>query len=306
MNARTDTDRTVLGVLAMITFAVLGPFIDVFAKLTPPEIAVGQVQAARFTLQGGLLFPLALIMGWAHLPNLRETGLHFVRAALVVIATGFFVAALRFMPIADAIAIFFVEPLLLTLMGGWLLGEAVGPRRIIACLVGFGGSLLVIQPSFQEFGPAALLPLGTAFFFVFYMLLTRGMARRMHPVTLQAYTALAAIVLIWPVLLVFDGSGVALLDPSWPSPFAWWMLLGVGIAATISHIFVSIALSLAPAATIAPLQYLEIVFATLFGYLIFGDVLNGLKLVGVLIIIASGLYVFSRERKTPLRPTPAP
>ena len=299
-------DKTHLGILAMITFAMLGPFIDLFAKLTPPEIAIGQVQAARFTIQGALLTPIALFMGWAHLPDWCEIRLHLVRAFLVVIATGCFVAALRYMPIADALAIFFIEPLLLTLMGGWILGESVGPRRIIASLIGFGGALLIIQPSFQEFGYAALLPLGTAFCFVFYMLLTRGMAQKIHPVTLQAYTALAAILLIWPVLLLFDGSDIAALDPSWPSAYAMWTLLGVGIAATVSHIFISIALSLAPAATIAPLQYLEIVSATLLGYLFFSDFPDATMLAGMGIIVGSGLFVFSRERKIRTRPTPPP
>ena len=116
-------------------------------------------------------------------------------------------------------------------------------------------------------GAVAFLPLGTALCFAFYMILTRRMATRMHPITLQAYSALAALVVAAPVLLAFDGSDVAALDPSWPDMRVAWLLAGLGVIATLSHVCISFALSLAPASLLAPMQYLEIVGATLFGYL---------------------------------------
>ncbi|HSG56577.1 MAG TPA: DMT family transporter, partial [Paracoccaceae bacterium] len=252
--------------------------------------------AARFVIQAGLLLPLAALMGWLHRPGWREMRHHLIRAALILVATGLFVQAIRTMPLADAIAIFFVEPFILTLMGGVFLGEAIGPRRIIACLVGFGGALLIIKPSFAAFGPVAMLPLGTAALFAVYMVLTRRMAKAMHPVTLQAYTALAAVALVVPLLWLFDGSANSLLDPAWPDARALMLLAGVGVAATVSHLFISFALSLAPASIIAPLQYLEIVSATALGYLIFSDLPDGLTFAGIAIIVASGLYIFTRER----------
>ncbi|MCK0103415.1 DMT family transporter [Pseudohalocynthiibacter aestuariivivens] len=300
------SDRVVLGVLCMMTFSIFGPLIDAFAKLVPSEIPVGQIIAARFAVQGIMLLPMAAMFGWLHRPNNHELGLHIVRAALILLATGCFVAAIRVMPLADAIAIFFVEPFILTLLGGFLLGEAIGPRRIMACLVGFCGALLVIKPSFAAFGPVAMFPLGTAFCFAFYMVLTRRMAVAMHPVTLQAYTAIAAIGLAFPVLWFFDGSGSVALDPTFPERYGFLMLLGVGMSATIAHIFVSFALSLAPAATIAPFQYLEIVAATALGYWIFSDLPDALTFLGIAIIVGSGIYVFTRERRLSRLPTPPP
>ncbi len=299
-----------LGVTLMALGALIAPGIDVFAKLVPHDIPVGQVTAARFMLQSSLLVPIALAMGVLHWPRGREWALHAVRAVLIMVATGLFFTALRAMPIADAIAIFFVEPFVLTLLGAWLLGETVGARRIMACVVGFGGALLVIQPSFATVGPVALLPLGTATCFAFYMILTRRMAQVMHPLALQSWTALAAVVLALPVLWMAEGSGLAGLDPAWPSAYAVAMMLGVGVMATLAHLLISFALSLAPASTLAPLQYLEIVAATGLGLAVFGTVPSGLTLLGVAIIVASGLYVLHRERQLDhpanQRPAPAP
>lgn len=294
------------GVLLMALGAALAPGIDVFAKLVPNNIPVGQVTAARFILQSALLLPIAVLMGVLHRPDLREIGLHLARATLIMIATGLFFTALRAMPIADAIAIFFVEPFFLTLLGAWFLREQIGSHRIMACCLGFGGALLVIQPSFAIVGPVALLPLGTAATFAVYMVLTRQLAQRVHPVTMQAYTAIAAVVIALPILALADGTNIASLDPVWPSQFAVLMMLGVGVMATIAHLLISFALARAPASTLAPLQYLEIVAATALGYLIFADLPTPMTLLGVAIIVASGLYVLARERQAHLNQREAP
>ena len=304
----TAPDKTALGILLMIGFAVSGPLIDTFGKLAAPHMSVGQLAAARFTVQTLALWPLAWALGALHRPGRREIGLHLARAAMILIATGCFFVALRAMPIADAMAIFFVEPFILTILGGLVLGEAVGWRRLAACAVGFAGALLVIQPRFAALGGVALLPLGTAGFFAVYMLLTRAMATRLHPVTMQAYTALAAMALIWPALGLGLRMGLAELTPSLPAPLHALWLVGVGIAATVAHLFLSYALRFAPAATIAPLQYLEIVSATVIGYLVFADTPDATMLAGVAVVVGSGLFVFHREARAGRvkRPPPAP
>jgi drug/metabolite transporter (DMT)-like permease len=301
-------DRTTLGILLMIGFAVSGPLIDTFGKLAAPHMSVGQLAAARFTVQALLLLPLAGALRALHWPEVREVGLHVARAAMILVATACFFAALREMPIADAMAIFFVEPFILTLLGGLVLGEAVGWRRVLACVIGFGGALLVIQPRFAELGGVAMLPLGTAGCFAVYMLLTRAMATRIHPVTMQAYTALAAMMLIWPALALGGFLGVAELTPSLPEALHFLWLICIGIAAAVAHLFLSYALRFASAATIAPLQYLEIVSATIIGYLVFADVPDVMMLAGVAVIVGSGLYVFAREARAGRvkRPPPAP
>jgi drug/metabolite transporter (DMT)-like permease len=292
------------GVLLMAAGAALAPGIDVFAKLVPHEIPVAQVTAGRFIVQSSLLLPIAAFMSVLHRPNRAEIGLHLIRAILIMVATGLFFTALRAMPIADAIAVFFVEPFILTLLGAWILKETVGARRIIACIVGFVGALFVIQPSFADTGSVALLPLGTAACFAVYMILTRQMAQKMHPLAMQSYTALAAVALSVPILLFADGSNIAGLDPAWPSIFAVQMMFGVGVMETIAHLLISFAMVYAPASTLTPLQYLEIVAATILGFMVFDDLPTPTTLFGVLIIIASGLYVLARERTTNAITTP--
>jgi drug/metabolite transporter (DMT)-like permease len=181
-------------------------------------------------------------------------------------------------------------------VGKFTLGEDVGPRRVGAALVGFLGVLFVIQPSFAAFGAVAIIPLGTAVAFAFYILLTRRLSRRMHPVAMQFHTGLIASLACIPVLLLADGSGSDLFDPIWPSGIAWVWLLGVGFFATVSHMMMTYALSFAPSATLAPLQYFELPVATLFGYLVFGDFPNTLSLIGIGIIIGAGFYMIHRER----------
>ncbi len=294
--------RVSLGILMMVAFSLIAPVMDSFAKLIGDALPVAQVAAIRFFAQAVLLTPLAAAMGWLHWPTRPELALHLVRAALLLVATTCFFYALQFMPVADAIAIFFVEPFILTLLGGLLLGEVIGPRRYIACTVGFAGALLIIRPSFQEVGAPALLPLCTAFLFAFYMILTRRMATRMHPITLQAYTGLAALALALPLLMASNGSGLALLDPKREI----WLLVGLGLCATISHICISFALKFAPASTLAPVQYLEIITATALGFWIFGDLPDAVAFVGITLIVASGLFVFLRERHLERRPLPQP
>jgi len=202
------------------------------------------------------------------------------------------------MPLADALAIVFIAPFIVLLVGKFSFGEDVGPRRVGAAMVGFVGVLFVIQPSFAAFGPVALFPLGTAVGFAFYILVTRGLSRRMHPVTLQFHTGLIASLLCLPIILLAQGMEAEMLDLVWPKGVTWLWLFGVGFFATLSHMMMTYALSLAPSATLAPLQYLELPVATLLGYLVFSDFPNTLALTGIVIIIGAGLYMIHRERVT--------
>lgn len=293
-----STDKILTGVALMLGFCLTAPLLDVAAKLASSTVPVGQITAARFIIQCTLMAPFLKVM---HLSMhvAREQWLPLIsRALLLLFATFCFIAAIRVMPLADALAIVFVAPFIVLLVGKFYMGEDVGPRRIAACLVGFIGVLFVIQPSFAAFGAVALIPLGTAVAFALYILVTRGLSRRMHPVVMQFHTGLIASLFCIPVLFLAQGSGSELLDPVWPQGIAWLWLFGAGFFATVSHMMMTYALSLAPSATLAPLQYFELPVATLFGYLVFKDFPNALSLMGIAIIIAAGLYMIHRERVT--------
>lgn len=289
-------DRILPGVALMLVFCVLAPLLDVSSKLAAETVPVGQITAARFVVQGALMLPVVLAMRLNWGMGRRALGLVVLRAVFLMLSTYCFVAAIAVMPVADALAIAFVEPFILLILGRLLFGDEVGPRRIGASVVGFLGALMVIQPSLAAFGPVALFPLGTAFFFAFYMLVTRAMAATVHPVTMQLHTSLAGIAICVPGMWLLDGSGIPSLDPVMPQGIAWLWLFGVGFWAAVSHICMTYALKFAPSATLAPLHYLEIVAAVALGYMIFGDFPNAMTWAGIAVIVSSGLYIIHRER----------
>src|SRR6056297_1989930 len=293
-----STDRILTGVALMLGFCVTAPLLDVAAKLASASVPVGQITAARFIVQCVLMAPFVWMMGLSWRVARRQWIPLLLRAFLLFVSTFCFIAAIRVMPLADALAIVFVAPFIVLLVGKFYLDEDVGSRRVVAAIVGFVGVLFVIQPSFAAFGAVALFPLGTAVGFAFYILVTRGLSRRMHPVALQFYTGVIASLLCLPVMILAQGSVAELLDPVWLQGIAWFWLFGVGFFATVSHMMMTYALSLAPSATLAPLQYLELPVATLLGYLVFGDFPNALTLIGIAIIIGAGMYMIHRERVT--------
>lgn len=290
-------DTTLQGIVLMLIFCMIAPLLDVSAKLAAEGgVPVGQITTARFLVQLLVMLPVVLVMGLS--PRLTPRALAFtlLRALFLILSTFSFVSGIAVMPVADALAIAFVEPFILLVLGSLIFGDHVGPRRIAACAVGFGGALLVIQPSIQVFGLVALWPLGTAFFFAFYMLVTRAISAWMHPVAMQFHTSWTGLLLCLPVMLLANGTGIGPLDPIWPEGINWLWLIGVGFWAAVSHMAMTYALKFAPSATLAPLHYSEIVVAVALGYLIFGDFPNPMTWAGIAVIVASGLYIIHRER----------
>jgi drug/metabolite transporter (DMT)-like permease len=303
-----QTDRILPGIVLMLLFCLTAPLIDVFSKLAAQTLPVGIITMARFVLQAVLMLPVVLILRQGvGLPR-ALLPLVALRAFLLLLSTYAFVSALVVMPLADALAIVFVEPFIILLAGHLLFGDHVGPRRIGASVVGFGGALLVIQPSLAAFGLVALWPLVTAFAFAFYMIVTRALSPQMAPEAMQFHTAWLGTLMCLPGLAL----GVALpgLVPDLalvrPEGIDWVWLAGVGAAATLSHLFITYALRYAPSATLAPLHYLEIVGAVAFGYLVFGDFPNLMTWAGMAVITASGLYIIHRERVTARRTVTLP
>jgi drug/metabolite transporter (DMT)-like permease len=291
-----DADRPLLGIALMLGFCALAPLGDSIAKLLGQSVPLLQLLLIRFAIQAVLLLPLA----WRSRGGLRMTPrvlrLTLLRTLLHVLGVGAMFSALRFLPVADAVAIVFVMPFILLLLARLVLGEDVGPRRLMACVVGFAGTLLVIQPSFAEVGPPALLPLLVALFFALFILVTRQVAKEVDPVTLQAVSGVFAALGLAPLLLVAGGEGSPVLGWVGPDARELWLLGAIGLVGTSVHLLMTWSLRFAPSATLAPMQYLEIPFAALFGWLIFRDLPNGMAAFGIVVTVAAGLYVIYRER----------
>jgi len=300
------SDHVLPGILLTVGYCLIAPLLDVSAKLAAAELPVGEIATARFVIQAALVMPVVLALGYRVRMSPREALLLTARALANFLASFAFITAIRVMPLADALAIVFVEPFLLMALGHVLFAEAVGRRRLAAAAAGFAGALMVIQPSFATFGWVALMPLLTAVFFALYILLTRALTRTMHPVPLQGLTALVAAAIAVPVLWAFSGGPAPDLDPIWPRGVFWAYLAGVGIAATLAHLAITFALRIAPTATLAPLQYLELIATTGYGFLVFGNFPDLIRWLGIGVISTAGLYVILIERRGARAPAPAP
>ncbi len=288
-------DRPVLGIALMLGFCALAPLGDSIAKLLGGTIPLGQLLLIRFGAQFILLLPII----WLTKGTLRMSGrvlrLTIIRTVLHILGIGTMFYALRFLPLADAIAIAFVMPFIMLLLGKLVLKEQVGPRRLAACAVGFVGTLLVIQPSFAAVGAPALLPLIVALVFALFMLVTRQVAKDCDPISLQAVSGFVATLILGAYFLLGSGSDHPAFELIIPNQRDAILLAAIGVLGTFAHLLMTWSLRFAPSATLAPMQYLEIPFATFVGWLIFNDLPNGLAAIGILITVCSGLYIVARE-----------
>lgn len=282
--------------MAMMIVAMLAlPGIDAIAKWLAGAVSSGQVTWSRFFFQIILMSPLLLKTRG---PWLTPTlWLHAARGSLIAAATLCFFTGLAYLPMADAIAIFFIEPLLVTLLSALFFGEKIHWRRISAITCGFIGALIVIRPSFSEVGYAVFYPVGAAFCFSFYILLTRKLVRHEDPIRLQFFAGIFGCIVMSLALLYGSSEKIEMLAAAWPTREQWMLLALLGLIATLCHLLVVYAYRLASIGILAPFQYVEIIGATALGLIIFDDFPDALTWLGAGIIVSSGIYIFHRESK---------
>lgn len=289
---RGPTDPVVTGMALMIGAALLIPILDVLAKVLMERLPPAQVGFGRFLAQSVVLLPFVLLGGqWCRPGRLHAAAGLFLGFALFSLNL-----ALREMPVANAIAIFFVEPLILTLLAGYLLGEGLGWRRLAAVAVGLAGAIVVLRPNVAAYGWAAVFPLVAAVFFAAYMLTTRVMTRRGGRLALQFWTGVFAMATLAVLTALAAAAGAAGAAPRVPTGGELALFLAMGVVAAGAHQMIVHALARAEAGAIAPFQYLEIVSATILGWLVFADFPGATTWAGTAIIVGSGIYVFRRER----------
>ncbi|MDT0684364.1 DMT family transporter [Roseicyclus sp. F158] len=288
------------GIVAMIIPMALLPIGDAFAKFLTGEIHPVEVATGRFVVQLVLLFAAAALLR-RRLEGPMFSPLVAVSGGLVMVTLTMLISAFAVMPIATAIAIFFVEPLLLTVLAGPLLGERLGARRLSAVGVGLVGALIVIRPG-GELGWAAVMPLIAALTYALNMIVLRRASATRSSLTLQCgatfYAALGSLAIT--ALLYATGFVVPRIGalPGW----GWGALIAAGAFAACSFLLIAEAFRRVEAGILAPLQYFEIIGATVVGYLAFGEFPDALTWAGLAVILASGLYVFYRERRLAVVP----
>ncbi len=290
-------DRPLLGIALMLGFCMVIPLGDAIAKLLTDRVPVAQIVFIRFAAQAAILLPLALALRLPLSLSRRVAPLLLLRTLLQMGGIAAMFTAFRYLPLADAVAIAFVMPFLMLLLGKYALHEQVGLHRLGACVVGFTGTLLVIQPSFAAVGWNALWPLLVAVIFALFMLITRKIAKETDPIAVQAVAGAMGTALLAPLFLIGDAAGIAALSTGLPPQDTWSLLAAAGALGTAAHLMMTWSLRFAPTSTLASMQYLEIPVAVFFGWLIFSELPNSLAAFGILLTISAGLYAVMRERK---------
>jgi len=280
--------RPLAGILLMLAAMSLVPLMDGVAKFLSGHYPVLQVVWARYAFHFLLLLPLVL---WRHGPvglHSRRPGLQLLRGLCLLGSTVLFFAAISRMPIADALSLVFVAPLVVTAASPWVLGETVGVRRWSAVIVGFMGALIIIRPGFASVETGTLLALGAGLVYACYVLVTRRLSGSDAPLTTLLYTG-----------------GVGALLTSLILPGVWTpptlthlgLMAAMGALAISGHFLIIRALDQAPASLLSPYSYSEIVMATVVGYVVFGDFPDAWTWAGIAVVVGSGVYIAVRERQ---------
>jgi len=260
---------------------------DTIAKYLSSELSFFQITWARYFFTVLFTLPIMFFFFRKNLTKSTQPKLPIFRGLTLLFANILFFYSISIISMAKALTLAFVAPLITTALSPIFLGEEVGVRRWSAVIIGFVGSLIVIQPGFIEFNLASISALGTGFFYGIYLVITRKLHSSDSPLLTLLLTGVVGAVLASFFVPVV-----------WINPtFNQWSLLALmGIFACLGHLFLILSLKYADASKLAPFGYFEIVTNVILGYYFFGDFPHYWTWVGLAIIVCSGIYISLRER----------
>ena len=270
----------------LLAWAIL-PFMDTIAKYLSSELSFFQITWARYFFTVLFTLPFMFFFFRKNLTWSTQPKLQIFRGLTLLFANILFFYSISIISMAKALTLAFVAPLITTALSPIFLGEKVGVRRWSAVIIGFVGSLIVIQPGFIEFNLASISALGTGFFYGIYLVITRKLHSSDSPLLTLLLTGVVGAVLASFFVPVV-----------WINPtFNQWSLLALmGIFACLGHLFLILSLKYADASKLAPFGYFEIVTNVILGYYFFGDLPHYWTWVGLFIIACSGVYISFREQ----------
>ena len=288
LKAQTERRERLIGIALMGGALLCFSGLDATAKWLNRSIDPMMTVWARYV--GSVMLVSLFINPWTtpRLLHTRRPWLQGVRSLLLLLSTALNFIALQYLQLTETLSIMFATPLLVALFSGPVLGEWVGPRRLVAIGVGFLGVIVVTRPGLGGMHPAALLSVVGACCYAFYGISTRMLAGYDSSATTMFYSGLAGVLIMMPALPLY-----------WSTPASWtvWgLMLLVGAFGALGHWLLILAHARAPASVLAPFIYTQIVAMTALGYLVFGDLPDRFTLLGAAIVIGSGLYLLYRER----------
>ncbi|RFC68613.1 MULTISPECIES: DMT family transporter [Mesorhizobium] len=281
------SDRSKIGVMLMLLAVLMFSLNDVLGKYLVASYSVGQLLLIRSTAAVLFLTPFILKAGWRSLFDVSQPKLMVARVVLTTIEISSFYYAVGYMPLADAMTFWMAAPIYVAALSPFLLGEHVGWRRWTAILIGFAGVIIALRPSSETLTLPALVALTGSVAFSFMMVTGRA---------LRQSSDIAMV--FWPTL------GVTLLGitalpwaTTMPTPIDFVLLALLGVVALMAHFLTNRSLMLADAATVTPYQYTLLVWAMFFGWLVFNETPRITTIIGAVVIVVSGLFIFFREQQ---------
>jgi len=277
--------QPILGITLMLGAMMVIPMLDVLAKMLTSDYPVLQVTWARFVFHTLWLLPFLFWkkLYWWHMPSRPKAQL--LRSLMLTFATLFFFGAIQTNPIPNVLTMLFVSPLIVAILAPFVLGEHFDIFIGTGVLLGFVGIIIALQPNAEQFQPSLLLGLGAGVCYALYIILTRQLSLSSPPLLTLFYTALVGAAVLSPLVAFV-----------WVAPSSGALLLMalMGLVAAIGHFLLIKAFEFATASELSPFNYFEIVGATILSYLFFDFLPNRQGLIGLVLVIASGLYVAYR------------
>ena len=288
MNQPKNETKLTRGIAFMIIAVTFFNLKDGIAKYLSATYPIIELVFFQYIVMLVIILPIVVFRGGWHSLATKHPYSLLLRGTIGVVAVGLLFAAVSKIPIADAYAISFISPIVVTLLSPFLLGENVGIRRWFAVATGFGGVLLVIQPGFQEFQTGSLIAISAGVMFGLYGIVTRKLTQQELPRIMMVYTSFVGVI------------GVSAFLPTiWVTPqlVHGGIIVAMGVLATVGHAFMVYSYAAAPAVVVTPFLYTSMIAATIQGYFIFGDFPNFIAWIGISTIIACGIYTTLREAK---------
>jgi drug/metabolite transporter (DMT)-like permease len=287
-SASAEAHRRLVGIGLMVAAFATFAMLDATAKYLVAYLGVGLIVFARYAFSFVFVAIWVWQQGGAALLITRHGGLQVVRGLLLVISTGTNFVAVGYLQLAQTSSIGFSNPLWVCALSPLLLGERVGPRRWLAVIVGFIGVLVIIRPGTLSFHWAMLLSLTSALSTALYQIATRKVGADDRALTSLFYVSLVGS---------FAAAPIAPVGLVMPDVGQWGLLALMGFYGMFGHYMLTQAHRLAPAPVLAPFVYSQIIWMTLIGFVMFGDIPDAMTIAGGSVVVASGLYVLYRERR---------
>ena len=264
------------------------PFMDGLAKYLSQEVHFLQVVWGRYFFMALFSILITTIFFKKYLIFPKAISIQIFRSLFLFLSTIFFFYAISVISLAEALTLAFVGPIIATILSFLILKESVGPRRWIAVIAGFIGVLFVIRPGFNEINIATVAALGAGISYACYIISTRKLSFIDNPFMTLIFTGLSGAIVI-SFIVPFFWTSLTLNG--------WLILISLAAIGTLAHFMLILSLSYAEASKLAPLSYSEIITNIMIGYYFFGDFPNQWMWIGLIIIIASGVYISLRENK---------